>query len=368
LVTKKEITQDEVGQVKVSIPKWLFALIIILGIAQGILAYYVFCICMMHPVLQVDKTAIDFGVIPSGVKVTKNFRLTNVGNSVLIINKLYTGCGCTEVRLSRNKIEPGTSEMLFVTMELEGYGQKNNIYVFYNDPQKRVVELSVKAEPILQSTIEPAVIDFGQIESVDELPISKSIKLLLNSETFINTNLESLSLTTSEPYLTIDDSLLPKGNTKQIIISLQKNAPLGDIFTELHVDDGEKDTTVRILGNIRGLYYALPQMLMIGPISDKDNPISTSIVLKKRGDNTESNSLETIDVVLSDSLKDILTVSQASSAEISVVMNPSSYTGVWSSQKIYGTIRVKCTSRNTPPHEVNIPVFVLLKLPKIRDR
>jgi hypothetical protein len=322
----------------------------------------------MRPVLQVDKTEIDFGVIPSGVKITRNFRLTNTGNSVLVINKLYTGCGCTEVRLSRNKIEPGTSETLFVTMELEGHGQKNNIYVFYNDPQKRVVELSVKAEPTLQSTIEPAVIDFGQIESVDELPISKSMKLLLNSEWFMDTNLESLSFTTNEPYLTIDDSLLPKGNTKQVIISLQKNAPLGDIFTELHVDDGEKDTTIRILGNVRGLYYALPQMLMIGPISDIDNTISKSIVLKKRENSTESNSFEIIAIDLSDSLQDLLAVSQENSEEISVVMNPSSYTGVWSSQKIEGTIKVICNSHNTLAQEVNIPVLVILKVPKIQDR
>ncbi|MDR0704384.1 MAG: DUF1573 domain-containing protein [Planctomycetaceae bacterium] len=349
------------------ISKWLLGTVVLLGIAQGILIYYVLRLCTMQPVLQIDKTEIDFGVIPSGVKVTQGFRLTNTGNSVLIINKLYTGCGCTEVKLSRNKIEPGKSETLFVTMELEGYGQKTNIYIFSNDPQKAILPLSVKAEPTLQSVIEPDIIDFGQIES-NELPVSKSIKFLLNSQRFIGTDLTHLSFTTDESYLVIDDSKLPESNTKQIIISLQKNTPLGDIFTDLHVDDGDKTTTVKILGNVRGPYYALPQTLLIGPVSDSDNTISKSIVLKMRGGDTEINFLEIITLDLSDSLKDLLIVSQEKPAAISVVMHPSLYTGVWSSHKIYGTIRVKCNSHNTLPHEVNIPVLVTLKVPKIKDR
>jgi hypothetical protein len=339
-----------------------------LGIAQGGLIYYVFFICVMQPVLQVDKVAIDFGAIPSDIKITQGVRLTNTGKSVLIINKLLTGCGCTEVKLSRNRIEPDTSEMLYVTMELKGYSQKTSIYIFSNDPKKSIFELSVKAEPTLQSMIEPSVIDFGLIKSVNDLPITKSIELLLNSERFIDTNLNVFSFKTSEQYLIIDDSVPPEENTKSILISLQKNTPVGDIFTELHIDDGKQDTTVRILGNVRGLYYALPQTLMLGPISAIDDIVSTSIILKTREVSVESNPVEIIAIDLSDSLKDLLIVSQNKSDEIFVVMNPNSYTGVWSSQKIYGTIRIKCTNCNAFHQEVNVPVLIILKAPKIRDQ
>ncbi|MDR3108704.1 MAG: hypothetical protein LBU65_03310 [Planctomycetaceae bacterium] len=47
------------------IPEWLLVIIItVLGVIQGGLVYYVFSISMGSPCIQVDKTEVDFGVIP----------------------------------------------------------------------------------------------------------------------------------------------------------------------------------------------------------------------------------------------------------------------------------------------------------------
>ncbi|MDR3108706.1 MAG: hypothetical protein LBU65_03320 [Planctomycetaceae bacterium] len=78
------------------------------------------------------------------------------------------------------------------------------------------------------------------------------------------------------------DSQESDGNTKQITITLQKDAPIGEISAKLYVGDGENDVTVRVIGNIRGQYYALPQSLIIGPVSNSDSKLSSTITLKTR--------------------------------------------------------------------------------------
>jgi hypothetical protein len=121
-----------------------------------------------------------------------------------VISEIHTGCGCVEANLPQNRINSEASGELRVTMEVDGYGQTTPIYVFSNDPQNPIMQLSVRAEPAMELMVEPSVVDFGQVESVDALPTKKSIKLFLNTDVFSKQGLNNLSFMTSEPYLHID--------------------------------------------------------------------------------------------------------------------------------------------------------------------
>lgn len=348
-----------------------------LGVGQGGLVYYLVFAGGGSPSLQVDTAELDFGAIPSGVKVKRAFHLTNVGGSPLVIRRIQTGCGCLEVNLTRNNIAHGKSEALQVTMTVENLLKKQvAIFVFSNDPRQSVLKLSVKADAVMESIIEPQVVDFGQVESTTTLPITKSFRLLLKQDYFAGLKSGHLSFTTNEPYLRVDDSQPLGGNVKEIRISLQKDAPIGDIFTQLLISDASKSASMRILGYIRGKYLALPQMIVLGPVGPHDDAISEFVEVKSRGDGKGDpksgvSVAHIASINLSDTLAGLLSVTKAQNGKstgITVALNPARYSGLWLSCEIYGHIRIKCISNDEEPQELNVPVLIVLQLPRIRDK
>lgn len=354
---------------------WIFATA--LGVGQGGLIYYLIFAGGGPPILQVDTTELDFGAIPSGVKLKRTFRLTNVGGSPLVIRRIQTGCGCLEVNLAQNNIAPSTSEELQVTMTVENLLKKQvAIFVFSNDPQQPVVKLFVKADAVMESIIEPQVVDFGQVESTAMLPITKSISLSLKQDYFADLKSGQLSFTVNEPYLRVNDSQRSDGNVTEIKLSLQEDAPTGDIFTQLLIGDASKSASMRILGYVRGHYLALPQMIVLGPVGPRDDAVSEFIRVKLRGNGngdpeSDAGMVHIMSINLSDTLATLLTVTKIQEIRntgITVTLNPARYSGLWSSREIYGRIRMKCSSSDAKPQELNVPVLVVLQLPKIREK
>jgi hypothetical protein len=346
-----------------------------LGVGQGGLIYYALFAGGGSPVLQVDTTAIDFGPIPSGVRVKREFHLTNVGASALVVRKIQAGCGCLEVNLTRNEIPPGKSEALQVTMTLESLVNKQvAIFVFSNDSRQPILKLMVRADAVMKSIVEPEVVDFGQVESTAQLPITKSFRLSLKQD-YWDLQGARLSFTANEPYLRVDDSQPAHGNTKEIRLWLQKDAPVGDIATQLRISDATRAATIRILGHICGRYVALPQMIVLGPIGPKDEAMSESVAVKSRsGANGDRSShvgrLSLGSLELSETLKGLLSVTKTQGAEnsrITVTLNPAQYSGLWSSRDIYGHIRVECSNNGEDSEVLNVPVLVVLQVPTIRD-
>jgi hypothetical protein len=346
------------------------------GVGQGCLIYYLLFAGGGPPVLQVDTAELDFGAIPFGVKVKRVFHLTNIGGSPLIIRRIQTGCGCLEVNLTRNNIAPATSEALQVTMTVESLRNKQvTIFVFSNDPRQPALKLSVKADAVMKSIVEPQVVDFGQVESTATLPITKSFRLSLKQDYFAGLESGHLSFTVNEPYLRVDDSQPCRGNMKEIRISLQKDAPLGDVFTQLLISDATKSASIRILGYVRGKYMGLPQMIVLGPIGPHDDVISEQIAVKCRGDGSGGpksgvSKPNIASVELSETLAGLLSVTKVRDGEnagITVTLDTAQYSGLWSSREIYGHIRMKCSSNGEESEELNVPVLVVLRLPKIRD-
>ena len=68
-------------------------------------------------------------------------------------------------------------------MNATEYGQRTDVYIFYNDPRKRVAVLSVSAEVAMRTIVEPSIIDFGQIAD-EMLPVSKEVSILMNGNVF----------------------------------------------------------------------------------------------------------------------------------------------------------------------------------------
>lgn len=88
------------------------------------------------PKISVDQTHYDFGEVVAGIAITHTFVLTDAGDQPLIINRVWTSCGCTTTALSKTTLAPGESVDLTVTFNSTGYTGKvgKTITVESNDP------------------------------------------------------------------------------------------------------------------------------------------------------------------------------------------------------------------------------------------
>lgn len=67
------------------------------------------------PQIHVDKALFDFGEIESDKTVTHTYIVTNPGTEPLVIQNIYTDCGCTAAQYRKEPIEPGRSTTIEVT-------------------------------------------------------------------------------------------------------------------------------------------------------------------------------------------------------------------------------------------------------------
>jgi hypothetical protein len=350
----------------------LWLAVVVLGTLTGAVMYSGYSAYSKSPAIQVDSREIDFGALPSGAKITKAFQVTNAGQSNLIIEKLRSGCGCIELEMKNNTIPPGKSEPIYVTLDPSEYGQKTGIMLETNDTKNRSFYLVVKASPVMSAVVEPAVIDFGLIENTEKLPISKSVEVLQNPDYFSETALNDFTVEASNSFLQIDDSHSSADGVRSLTLTLPKETPAGDIFTELYLKENTRTTAIRVLGYVRGDYLALPQMLIIGPVSQKDKAVSKTVTITSRRQNESEQkpAFKIESLFLSESLQDLLILdlqTYTDRFELSATMCPAQYRGIWSIRKVYGYVKIRCSSHVASEQEIIVPVMVSLKVPKVRD-
>ena len=75
------------------------------------------------PVMEIDQTEYDFGVINEGAKVSHVYKIKNTGVAPLIIQDAKPSCGCTAPDWTRTPIPPGGEG--FVKAEFDSNGKPN---------------------------------------------------------------------------------------------------------------------------------------------------------------------------------------------------------------------------------------------------
>jgi hypothetical protein len=89
--------------------------------------------------VNADKTVHDYGTIRKGSVNPAVFLIVNTGNYPLVINRVSTSCGCTNVEWDKQPVEPGQTANIRVEMipEETGYFRKT-VDVFCNTEESRV--------------------------------------------------------------------------------------------------------------------------------------------------------------------------------------------------------------------------------------
>lgn len=91
-----------------------------------------------------NNTIIDFGSFSMGKKQEGSFVLTNIGNNLLMVQNVFTSCGCTKVEYSKEPISPGETlevKVTYMTKEIEHF---NKTIMLYCNDKNSPFRLTVK--------------------------------------------------------------------------------------------------------------------------------------------------------------------------------------------------------------------------------
>jgi hypothetical protein len=94
--------------------------------------------------MRVDRTEYNFGTFSMAEKQECTFRLTNTGNSLLVIHDVTTSCGCTKVEYRKEPVRPGESIELRVSYEAEEKGYFEKIITVFANLETSSVRLRVR--------------------------------------------------------------------------------------------------------------------------------------------------------------------------------------------------------------------------------
>jgi len=105
------------------------------------------------PRVRVEPESFDFGKVLPGRTLRKDFRLRNLGNDVLVIERVSKSCGCTEATTDASTLEPGESTPLRVTVETRSASGRvqHEVLVRSNDPVSPALEIRLSATVVAET-------------------------------------------------------------------------------------------------------------------------------------------------------------------------------------------------------------------------
>lgn len=100
------------------------------------------------PIAKVDNLEHNFGKVKLGELYTHDFKITNDGNTPLVIRAVNTTCGCTIARLSKKVVAPGETITISATFDTKGRegAQQKSIDVITNAPNSPYIKLWILAD------------------------------------------------------------------------------------------------------------------------------------------------------------------------------------------------------------------------------
>jgi hypothetical protein len=90
------------------------------------------------PRITIEPLTYDFGTVDRGVWLKHRFSIANTGSAPLILSRTYATCGCTLPKLIKNKLLPGETGALDVSVDTSMKQNRitKSVFVVSNDPLK----------------------------------------------------------------------------------------------------------------------------------------------------------------------------------------------------------------------------------------
>jgi hypothetical protein len=191
----------------------------------------------------------DFGSTPKGYIVYHNFPFTNTGSDTLIITRVKPTCGCTAAPLSSDRVAPGDTAKISVslnTSKLQGKARKY-VNIDCNDPINPYLKLTFTTEvdnPLLPIVSQPVSADFGEFKSGEKQEVRLQIKNNNNSD------IDLLIVDKPpDPIMTalLDKTALPVGDSAELVLEIQSEIEPGPFASTVTIEaEGLSGTRISI--------------------------------------------------------------------------------------------------------------------------
>ncbi|MEE9554659.1 MAG: DUF1573 domain-containing protein [candidate division Zixibacteria bacterium] len=191
----------------------------------------------------------DFGRVPRGHIVYHNFAFRNIGSDTLIITKVKPTCGCTAAPLSTDRIAPGDTAKISVTLDTSKLRGKVRKFVNIdcNDPVNPYYKITFAAEIDSLNkdlVVEPFIADFGEFASGSGPKITLEIK---------NGSSSSLTLAIADKpsedimTATFSDTNIPVDGTAKLTLEIITKVEVGPFSSTIALEaEGSPGTRVSI--------------------------------------------------------------------------------------------------------------------------
>ena len=104
------------------------------------------------PRIRVEPTAFDFGRVLPRRTVRKEFRLRNLGDRALVIEKISWSCGCTDAVAEEATLAPGDSTPLLGRLNTRSAAGpiEESVLLRSNDPEIPLLEVVLRATVVAE--------------------------------------------------------------------------------------------------------------------------------------------------------------------------------------------------------------------------
>ena len=251
-----------------------FALIIIIAVISIIIFGRFQGSVDRVPKITISEEEWDFGKVEPAIQPQHKFIITNKGTENLIVERVWTSCGCLLTSISTKRILPGKSVELEAIFYTEGYEGKLEkiIYIKSNDPEVPEKRIKVKVE--IGHQFNPKVNIFGIEQNIGVISQGDIVNISLIIENQGDAELIIDKIETYEHIQynnTLPFKILPKEKFELILIYDSTNHELGNVkeAVQIYCNDPKKESfVIRISGYVKS--KEAPEV-SISPIGVKFN-------------------------------------------------------------------------------------------------
>lgn len=198
------------------------------------------------PRIEFDRIIEDFGLVPQGEKIKREYLFRNKGQERLILEKISSSCGCVATISSATEVLPGATGSIEVRVDSSGRKGRESysVAVLSNDPDNRLITLLLAGIIKADVSYSPKWIDFGRVSKGDS--VEREI-VLIDSD---DHSLEIKGLEASSAFISLSGSVIERDNEYPVDGNKTRRFFVRVKLTSADMELGEFKSMIYILTSI----------------------------------------------------------------------------------------------------------------------
>jgi hypothetical protein len=196
------------------------------------------------------------------------FTICNRGASIVKLERIIPGCGCTAATLDKSTLAPGQTAKLIVRYDVRPYLGKiprRDIHVVSDDKTNPMLTCAVSGTRLPRFRISPRVVAFGDIPAGTSGEAEVSVETMGPGMKLVPERMIVDSQWVAAEVLS--GAVKATGSHYLVKVRLDKNAPEGEIQARLFIPRAQDDgvgPVIQVNANIVGIVRAVPSRVFLG--------------------------------------------------------------------------------------------------------